>query len=732
MRFISEIRFALKPSGDMSNEDARLAHTTRAVFAIIGLSLILSTLAVLFLDLTAESPAIWPIFLLFDLLAIHMAVWYFIQKGYWRIARFFPPAIFLVSGIFLTTQPELILLAVMQFVFVIVLTANLFSATFQWVAVFVCGTAFILATQLFIPETSYIFSSMRYIVILLFGAIAILLQISSGIITYAINGLKEETEVRKKSEETALQNEKLLAVVAQSAHILVDASDWKERIYEVLQLLGENVQASHAYLFENHLDKNDVEVSSLRYEWSNPAHYASSHFEDFQNVPLFDESMPNWYLLLKEGKPYYDTTLDFPEEWISKESHNKIKTLLDVPIFVDGVWWGTIGFDDCTRLKPWSQVEVDAMQIAAGLLGTVIKKQIANETIKISEDKFQKTFHETLIPMIIGRLSDRSIIDVNLAFANLSGFTREETLFKNSTKLNLWINQEEKQRHYELLAKQGFLREFKCHLRKKNGDVSIILLSTASIQINNEACILYTLSEITELENVLNELQSKNEELERFTYTVSHDLKAPLITIGGFAGLLKRDIEQSNIQKVNASLERIIFAVSKMERLLNELLELSRIGRILNEPQAVKFEELVKEATSLVQGSLRVNNIMVEIEAGLPSVKVDRTRIIEVLQNLLENSSKFFGVQKNKKIKIGARKDDEGWVFFVNDNGMGIEPVYHERVFGLFNKLDINTEGTGVGLALVKRIIEFHGGRIWVESQGLNTGSTFCFTLPVM
>jgi len=538
--------------------------------------------------------------------------------------------------------------------------------------------------------------------------------------------------INKKYSETARQNEKMLSVAAQSAQMMVETSDWKEKINDVLKLVGEASQASHAYLFENHLDENGVEVSSLRYEWENPHHNISSHISDFQNVPLKHEEMMQWYKILSSGKPFYDSTNEFPEEWANKESRKEIKTLLDVPIFVDGVWWGVIGLDDCTRIKPWSQVEVNAIQIAAGLLGAVIKRQKSDEEIKASEDKFQTTFHKTPVPMIIGRLKDRRILDINLAFTTLTGYTPEEAVYSSGTELKLWVSREEQIQHHEIIAKQGFLREFKTRIRKKSGEVAVVLISVSAIKVNREECLLYTIYEITKLEQALNELQDKNNELERFTYTVSHDLKAPLITIGGFAGLLAKDVQSGNVEKANRSINRILDAVTKMERLLNELLQLSRVGRMINEPQVVSFEEIAKEALGLTQGRLRANKIPVEIEANLPRVKVDRPRIVEVMQNLLDNASKFMGKQKNPKIKIGARQENEMWVFFVSDNGIGIDPAYHERVFGLFNKLDSNTEGTGVGLALVKRIIEFHGCKVWVESEGINKGATFCFTLPVL
>lgn len=166
-----------------------------------------------------------------------------------------------------------------------------------------------------------------------------------------------------------------------------------------------------------------------------------------------------------------------------------------------------------------------------------------------------------------------------------------------------------------------------------------------------------------------------------------------------------------------------------MQRLLSELLELSRIGRIMNPPEVVPFKEIVDEALSLVEGRLQARQVQVRVEAGLPSVYGDRVRLMEVIQNLVDNASRFMGDQKDPRIDIGVEDRDSRTVFFVRDNGMGIEPEYFERIFGLFNKLDANTEGTGIGLALVRRIVEVHGGRIWVESEGKGKGSTFCFTL---
>jgi signal transduction histidine kinase len=122
--------------------------------------------------------------------------------------------------------------------------------------------------------------------------------------------------------------------------------------------------------------------------------------------------------------------------------------------------------------------------------------------------------------------------------------------------------------------------------------------------------------------------------------------------------------------------------------------------------------------------------VRVEVAEDLPSVHADRERLVDVLQNLLDNAAKFMGDQREPRIEVGVRRDHGRPVFFVQDDGQGIEPRYHEKVFGLFDRLDPLDEGTGIGLALVKRIVEVHAGRVWVESEGLGSGSTFCFTLP--
>lgn len=233
-----------------------------------------------------------------------------------------------------------------------------------------------------------------------------------------------------------------------------------------------------------------------------------------------------------------------------------------------------------------------------------------------------------------------------------------------------------------------------------------------------------------ERERMTTELEAKNIELERFAYTVSHDLKSPLVTVKGFLDLLQLDAARGDTERMQHDIEQIHAAADKMKHLLDDLLELSRIGRLMNPPEAVSLTSLAHEAVALVTGRIAERGVVVEIAPEMPVVHVDRFRLLEVLQNLIDNAVKYMGEQPAPHVEIGAEVHDEAVVCSVRDNGIGIDPRHHERIFGLFEQLDQKMEGTGIGLALVQRIVEVHGGRIWVESEGEGHGSTFCFMLP--
>lgn len=226
------------------------------------------------------------------------------------------------------------------------------------------------------------------------------------------------------------------------------------------------------------------------------------------------------------------------------------------------------------------------------------------------------------------------------------------------------------------------------------------------------------------------ELEERTAELERFTYTVSHDLKSPVVTIKSFLGFLEQDLAAGEVEQIPKDIDHIRLATDKMGQLLDELLELSRIGRRVNPPTAVSFQDLVRDALSLTAGAVADLRVEVQVEAAELTLYGDRSRLVEIWQNLVDNAVKFMGDQESPRLQIGVESAAERPVFFVRDNGIGIDPPFQEKIFGLFERLDTGVKGTGIGLALVKRIVELYEGEIWVESAGPGQGACFRFTLP--
>ncbi len=233
-----------------------------------------------------------------------------------------------------------------------------------------------------------------------------------------------------------------------------------------------------------------------------------------------------------------------------------------------------------------------------------------------------------------------------------------------------------------------------------------------------------------EREALLRQLEAKNAELERYTYTVSHDLKSPLVTIKGFLGLAEKDALAGDFKRLKSDIARVGGAADKMARLLDELLKLSRIGRMANPPQDVALRTLVEEAAEGVDLEPEGRAVDLRMADDLPVIRGDRVRLLEAFQNLLENAVKYMGDQSEPRIEIATQVGGNEIICSVRDNGIGIAPKFHQRIFGLFDQLDPSRGGTGIGLALVKRIAEAHGGRAWVESDGPERGSSFYVALP--
>jgi PAS domain S-box-containing protein len=370
-------------------------------------------------------------------------------------------------------------------------------------------------------------------------------------------------------------------------------------------------------------------------------------------------------------------------------------------------------------------------------LGNTINGML--EAIEKHSEERTRAIFDSVNDAIFIHASDGHIVDANQTAEFMYGYTHKEFGSLDIGALSAgsppytqadavkWLSQ----------ARAGQPQLFEWLAKTKDNRLFWAEVNARFAQIGQEVLYLVTVRDISERkkaeaerEKFNVELENRNAELERFTYTVSHDLKSPLVTIRGFLGYMERDALQGDTKRMHIDMDRITNATDKMQRLLNELLELSRVGRVANPIEVIPFETIVRESMALTLEGCKARGVVIDVAPGMPSVKGDRVRLVEVVQNLLDNACKFMGDQPDPRIEIGQNGEENGNpVFFVQDNGIGIPSKFHERIFGLFEKLGTNNEGTGIGLAIVKRIIEFHGGRIWVESE-LGKGATFYFTLP--
>lgn len=235
--------------------------------------------------------------------------------------------------------------------------------------------------------------------------------------------------------------------------------------------------------------------------------------------------------------------------------------------------------------------------------------------------------------------------------------------------------------------------------------------------------------ETKERDSLLSDLMARNTELEHFVHTIAHDLKTPLITIGGLADMLARDLQRSDTRSAADDLAEISQATSQMRKNIDDLLALSRAGRVVAQYEVLELNVWVGEVIQSLKRRIERAAAQLRVTPNLPTITADRLGFRRVFENLIDNALKYRHLERDPIIEIGAQEADEECRLYVRDNGIGIRPEDREKIFGVFQRVRSAVEGSGVGLAISRRVIEAHGGRMWVEST-FGRGSTFWIGLP--
>lgn len=383
------------------------------------------------------------------------------------------------------------------------------------------------------------------------------------------------------------------------------------------------------------------------------------------------------------------------------------------------------------NVHSFSQTEISFLSTIAGYAATALENARLYKEIKETKD-YLKSIVDSSVDAIISTDQKGVLTFFSKGAERILGYKREEAIGKPAS--DFFLNgAKEVQRIYRILKRKGTIQNYETELITKEGNTISISLSVSPLK-NERGEIMGIVGiskDVTERKRAEKELQQRKDELESLIYSISHDLKAPVASLEGYSSLLLEEYKDKLDAEGRHYLERIKKNINQMMMLIQDLLELSRIGKMMSPPKEVPASEIIQEALDELQFQIERRGIKLVVAKDLPSIYCDRKRMEIVFSNLIDNSIKYMGDTQNPKIEIGYEDKGDVHQFFIKDNGIGIEEKYHDKIFVLFQRLhDLrDVEGTGVGLTIVKKIIESHHGTITVSSQK-GKGATFFFTLP--
>jgi len=354
---------------------------------------------------------------------------------------------------------------------------------------------------------------------------------------------------------------------------------------------------------------------------------------------------------------------------------------------------------------------------------------------RIEELRESTDFVSTLLESPIGYAImaadfDGNVIAFNEGARRIYGYAPEEVIGKKDIEIffpeDSTKGGELQELIDDLLEKESL--SYEGEKVRKNGEIfpAQILFTLRKDKSGKVVGFIEIVEDLTERKRAQ---EAKFSELESLSYSIAHDLRSPLISIQGLLSYLREDIQNQEIKRVQEDARLIESAVRKMEQLVKGTLEYFRTGYLVKPDEKVAFRKIIKEVLKVLAIQLSSIGATVSLAETFPTVYADRMRMVQVVSNLIQNSINYRDKTRPLAIEIGHWLSKGEVVFFVHDNGLGIDASETEKVFALFYRGTADGDGSGAGLAIVKRIIEAHGGRIWAEGQS-GKGTTMCFTLP--
>ena len=446
---------------------------------------------------------------------------------------------------------------------------------------------------------------------------------------------------------------------------------------------------------------------------------------------------------LNSTKPVIVYDLNTETRFSGPELLNEHNVISGISIVIPGRNgpWGVLGTHS-TKHKTFSKDDVNFLHSAANLLASALARKKAEDTRKASEEKYSKLI-ETAQDAIICDENGKITI-WNKSAEKIFGYSKKEIIGKPVSTIipERYIEKHQKgvERFLES-GKTGIMDKIVEFSGMSKDGIEFPLEMSLSYLKTTDGHYAFTaiIRDITNQKKAKQQLIKKSQEIEKinnelkdFVYTVSHDLKEPLFSINGYITRLYETYYDIYDEKGKRFLNRIKANIEIMSNRIQEILEVAKVGIVTYDFKENASEDIIKNVLATLEDKIEANNINISIKSNLPTILCDEKRIRDVFFNLVTNAIKFMGDDKKRQVTIGYNKIEGYYEFSVEDTGIGIRKDYQNNVFKIFSRLrQIEAEGTGVGLIIVKKIIEKHKGEIWIESPiAKGKGTRFCFTIP--
>jgi PAS domain S-box-containing protein len=361
----------------------------------------------------------------------------------------------------------------------------------------------------------------------------------------------------------------------------------------------------------------------------------------------------------------------------------------------------------------------------------------AEEAVRLAY-AYNRSLIEASLDPLVTISPDGRVTDVNAATEKVTGYSRAELIGTDFS--NYFTDPDKAREGYMQVFKEGSVTDYPLQIRRRDGHVTPVVYNASVYrdEAGRVTGVFAAARDVTELNRAeealkqqIVEVERSNAELQQFAYVASHDLQEPLRMVASYVKLLDRryrdKLDADGVDFINYAVE----GSTRMQQMINDLLAYSRVGTKGKLFEPTDLELTFKQALENLRVSIAESNAVVTHDP-LPTIMADDVQILQLFQNLIGNAIKFRSADRSPAVHVSAKKKGGAWEFSVSDNGIGIEPEYFDRIFIIFNRLNTRPEypGSGIGLAICKKIVERHGGRIWVESKP-GKGSRFSFTIPL-